>query len=100
MSSASANESLLTQLNGELKTAYTSEEAFWKQRSRQLWLQLGDNNTSFFHASARSRFAVNKFSVLEDETGQAVYEEGQMLQVIIEYFQNLFTAQPVLDDQR
>lgn len=55
--------------------AYLAEESYWKQRSRQQWLNLGDRNTSFFHASTRKRFAMNKFSVRENEEGQAVYEE-------------------------
>ncbi|CAA7058840.1 unnamed protein product [Microthlaspi erraticum] len=100
MSSSSPNEVLLTQLNEELRKAYAAEEAFWKQRSRQQWLQLGDHNTSYFHAATRARFAVNKFSVVEDETGITVYEEDQMIQVISDYFQHLFTAQPVMEDQR
>lgn len=82
MTSSTPNEWLLTKLNNELKTAYAAEESFWKQRSRQLWLSLGDNNTSFFHASERKRFAMNKFSVLEDEEGSIIYEEEKMIKVI------------------
>lgn len=53
-----SNETLLLSLNEGLKTADTAEKAFWKQRSRQLWLKLGDLNTTFFHASGSTRYGL------------------------------------------
>lgn len=38
----SSNPDMLASINEKLKTAYKEEEEFWKQRSRQLWLTLGD----------------------------------------------------------
>lgn len=35
---------LINEINAALNNAYVAEEAFWKQRSRLLWLQLGDRN--------------------------------------------------------
>ncbi|CAA7012943.1 unnamed protein product [Microthlaspi erraticum] len=95
MSSSNPNETRLLKLNEDLKTSYAAEKSYWKQRSRQLWLKLGDNNTSYFHAVARSRFAMNKFSVLEDDNENVIYEEDQMIKVISNYFQTLFTSKPV-----
>lgn len=92
MVAAKPDEILLKNLNTELTTAYKAEEEFWKQRSRQLWLNLGDKNTGFFHASTKSRKAMNKFSMLEGADGEPVYLEEEITSTIVNYFQNLFTA--------
>lgn len=93
MTSSSSTNILITSLNSELKAAYKEEEDFWRQRSRHLWLTLGDKNTGYFHAITKGRKAINKFSVLEDEAGTTYYEEEHILQVISDYYQKLFTNQ-------
>ncbi|XP_019150115.1 PREDICTED: uncharacterized protein LOC109146918 [Ipomoea nil] len=42
-------------VEGELLTLMRQEDLFWKQRSKQLWLQHGDLNTKFFHKVATVR---------------------------------------------
>lgn len=84
---------MITKMNEELSNAYKEEEEFWKKRSRQLWLTLGDRNTGYFHAITKSRKAINKFSVIENEEGQSFFEEDKILEVIIDYYQQLFTMQ-------
>jgi len=87
MTCLTSDQSLINNINEDLKKAYLAEEEHWKQRSRQLWLTLGDKNTGFFHASTKGRKAVNKFSVIEDDAGLTFYEEHQILKVISEYYQ-------------
>lgn len=87
------NEELLHKINVDLKGAYKAEEEFWKQRSRQLWLYLGDKNIGFFHATTKNRKALNKFSVIENDEGQACFEEDKIVKAIAEYFQALFISQ-------
>ncbi|CAA7062291.1 unnamed protein product [Microthlaspi erraticum] len=100
MISPSPNELLLASLTAELNKAYNAEESFWKQRSSQLWLNRGDRNTSFFHASARKRFAINKFSVIEDEEGIVHFKEDQIVKVITEYFRSLFYSHAQMSEQK
>ena len=85
---------LIHKITTELKSAYQAEEAYWRQRSRLLWLRLGDRNSGFFHATTKNRKRANSFSVIEDEEGNPVYREEQIAQVIVRYFQNLFTSSP------
>jgi len=93
MTSQEPNLQLISNINNTLLLAYKAEEAFWKQRSRQLWLALGDKNSGYFHAITRGRTVMNKFSVIEDSEGIPSFEEEGILKVITEYFDNLFTSQ-------
>jgi len=79
-------------VSNELNSAYLAEEEYWKQRSRLLWLSLGDRNTGFFHAATKNRRRANAFSVIEDDDGTTVYQEDQIAKVIVSYFQSLFTT--------
>ena len=86
-----ANDTALIQeINSKLNEAYLAEEAYWKQRSRLLWLKLGDRNTGFFQAS--SMLPANSFSVMEDAEGVMCYKEEEISKVIVKYFQEMFTS--------
>lgn len=50
----------LIEVTSKLKEAYRDEEAYWKQKSRNLWLKDGDLNTKFFHATTKQQRAVNR----------------------------------------
>ncbi|KAL0792033.1 hypothetical protein Bca101_008279 [Brassica carinata] len=52
----------IQEISHQLNAAYLAEEDFWRQRSRLLWLKLGDRNTGFFHAITKSRKRTNAFS--------------------------------------
>lgn len=93
MVSPQNKEQLISSINKELQKAYRAEEEFWRQRSRILWLSLGDKNSSYFHATTRGRHAVNKFSVIEDEEGTTVFREEQITDVISTFYQKLFISQ-------
>lgn len=55
MTTPTHDEDLIYQINRDLLQTYKNEEEFWKQRSSQLWLILGDSNTSYFHATTKAR---------------------------------------------
>lgn len=93
LSSLTPDTMFIGALTASLEAAYKEEEIFWCQRSRILWLQCGDGNTSYFNAETRGRRALNKFSVLENQDGKAVYHEGDIVQVITEYYSRIFMAQ-------
>ena len=71
--SCPANDTqLIHQINKDLKKAYKAEEDYWQQRSRLLWLRLGDRNSSFIHAATKNRKRANAFTVIEDSEGNSV----------------------------
>lgn len=92
---SSANDlEVIHKISSELKAAYKSEEEYWRQRSRLLWLKLGYRNSGFFHATTKNRKRVNDFSVIEDAEGKPVYKEEKIAKVIVQYFNDLFTSTP------
>lgn len=92
ISNLTDEESHIQEINTKLLAAYKSEEEYWKQRSRQLWLTLGDANSGYFHAVTKNRKARNRLSVLENEEGLPCFEEDQISALICSHYQKLFTA--------
>lgn len=87
------NDTTLIQgITSALNEAYLAEESYWKQRSRLLWLRLGDRNTGFFHATIKNRKRANNFSVVEDSEGTVFYKEEEISKIILKYFQDMFTS--------
>ena len=84
---------LIKEIGDKLNEAYLAEEAFWKQRSRLLWLSLGDRNSGFFHATTKNRKRANALTVLEDSAGVMVYKEAEIAKTVEEYFKELFTSE-------
>ena len=82
----------IKKINEELNKAYQAEEEYWRQRSRLLWLKLGDQNTGYFHAVSKNRRRANSFSVLENSDGEMVYKEEDISKVIVDYYHSLFTS--------
>ena len=64
----------------------------WKQRSRALWLQEGDNNTKFFHSRASHWFRGNQIDALEDPSGEVCMDEDGISQILVNYYQLLFNS--------
>lgn len=87
-----ADDTYISLLNKSLLQAYKAEEDYWKQRSRQTWLALGDRNTAYFHASTKGRRARNRLTVIEDASGTPLFEDEQIATVISDYYSHIFTS--------
>lgn len=77
-------------LAGKHNQLCKDEEAFYKQRSRIQWLQLGDRNTKFFHRSLVHRTTRNRIHMLMDEQGNRVNNQEELGQLAVKHFQNMF----------
>ena len=99
LSDLQPDEALIQKLNSDLLQLYKAEEYFWKQRSRQLLLSLGDSNTSYFHAISKGRSTRNRFSVIEDKDGLPQYEEEQIANIISSFYADLFKSSEYLGNR-
>ncbi|KAF7844395.1 reverse transcriptase [Senna tora] len=79
----------------EYQRILSQEEELWASKARLDWMNLGDSNTSFFHASVTMRRRNNKISALKDSVGNWLHEPQDIKQHIISYFNNCFEAAPV-----
>ncbi|XP_030502725.2 uncharacterized protein LOC115717895 [Cannabis sativa] len=79
----------------KLAEVLAQKEIFWKQRSKQFWLNSGDNNSKYFHSIANSRKRNNSISRLQDSNGDWVTWETSLANVITSYFHDLFSSSSV-----
>ncbi|KAI3472118.1 hypothetical protein Pfo_029606 [Paulownia fortunei] len=73
-----------------------AEESFMKQKSRIQWLNLRDQNTSFFHKQFKQRNNTNRIMKVVLEDNSVVAEYDKMKLEIVEYFKNLLGEDPDL----
>ena len=66
-----------------------AEESFLKQKARNQWLQLGDQNNSFFHRALKVKFATRTITYLWDENGAKVDGVEQIKKVAVDFYKNL-----------
>lgn len=76
----------------KLSQAYREEEIYWKDRSRELWLQTRDKNTKYFHNSVKSKKVKNRIFMLLDENGVEQFSEGSKGTIAVDYFRDMFTS--------
>ena len=65
------------------------EEISWRQKSRELWLKEGDNNTRFFHRMANAHSRRNWLSKLKVD-GCWHLEENNLKNSVVGAFQKLY----------
>ncbi|KAL8145631.1 hypothetical protein AgCh_003685 [Apium graveolens] len=74
-------------------------EIFWRQRSKQLWLQAGDKNTKYFHASASTRRRSNRIQRLRKVDGEWCDWDSGLANLISGYFQDLFNSEQTEEEE-
>ncbi|XP_028790095.1 uncharacterized protein LOC114746079 [Neltuma alba] len=89
------HSAFLIKLNRELTEAYETicfqQELLWIQKSRALWINLGDRNTSYYHAKAKIRKARNRITALKDSNGSWVSDDSLLQQMTRNYFVELYS---------
>lgn len=69
------------------------KEFFWRQRSKQLWLQVGEKKTRYFHLACNTRKRNNHIQRLRNGVSEWVDWNGGLQELVKEYFQQLFTEE-------
>jgi len=80
----------IQEIRNELNQAYREEEHFWKIKSRNNWLKLGDRHTKVFYAAAKQRLARNRIMAIEDDLGMIHRGDENNGVVASDYFVDLF----------
>lgn len=77
----------------KLSELLINEELYWKQRAKTFWLEAGDTNSKFFHASASSRKKANLISTLKSDDGTMVSDHAQLCRLLKDYYSNIFSGE-------
>lgn len=65
---------------------------FWRKKSREKWLRLGDRNSKFFHLSVKANRSGTHLLRLKDKNGIDQWSDPAKAEVAIEYFNDLFKS--------
>ena len=82
----------LVDMKLQLSKAYKEEELYWSQKARCRWLQEGDKNTAYFHASVMATRKRNKITALQRSNGEWCETEQEVTNEICSYYQQLLTT--------
>lgn len=72
-------------IENEIDELLKQEEIYWGQRSRIMWLNDGDRNTSFFHKRAANRRRRNTIEKILNDERKMVDDEGEIADVLRKY---------------
>ena len=79
-----------SELKKDLAHWLDMEESQLQQKSRELWLRLGDRNNKFFHASLKHRYCKNSVCNLVDDHGNAMTDIIKLRTQAPEYYNQLY----------
>lgn len=96
------NQELVTKEREVIKQyvqAAKAEEAFYKQKSREMSINLGDNNTKYFFRSVQARRASNRITCLKNQAGHILDDEIEVGQACVDYYQDIYNPEtlPAMD---
>ncbi|EFH52051.1 predicted protein [Arabidopsis lyrata subsp. lyrata] len=71
------------------QTLISAEKKFFRQKSRVIWLHLGDRNTTFFHKSVIGRAARNHIHFLSDHNDRRIADITEIKSFDASYFEGI-----------
>lgn len=85
----------ITKLKASIDRLWKQEESYWNQRSRIKWLQCGDRNTKFFHATTIQRMARNRSERIKDNNGNWLEGQNQIMTGVFDFYSDLYSVEPI-----
>lgn len=70
-------------------------EVRWRQKSRELWLKLGNKNSKFFHLSTIIRRGSNNIDAIKQDDGTWVQDQNSIRELFQTNFINLFKEEDI-----
>lgn len=65
------------------------EEVFWRQKSREKWLNEGDCNTKFFHNSTIANRAFKSIKKIKDGPGNLTENPNLIVEIMVNHFHKI-----------
>ncbi|VFQ64094.1 unnamed protein product [Cuscuta campestris] len=84
--------SIANKAQADLIVATNRETLFWKQKANIKWMELGDQNSSFFHSYVKSRRSNLKIRSITDGNGRKKMEVEEMRKAAEDYFKEVFST--------
>jgi hypothetical protein len=75
--------------------SFRNEEEYWRLKSRSLWLEAGDRNTTYFHRQCRARLSRNHITEITTNDGRLCKGIDQ-IKVVVVYISTNFTAKRMM----
>lgn len=66
------------------------QKACWKQKSRDEWIALRDQNTVYFHAVSIAKRTKAKILSIQDDLGNTISESSWIRELAQKFFLHLF----------
>lgn len=86
-------------LQEQLQDRERQEEIYWKQKSRNRWLQEGERNTKFFYRSTIQRRINNHIHQLKMPNGEKTESREELEIVLVDHFSLLLNESSPNQDQ-
>ncbi|KAL2240878.1 UNVERIFIED_CONTAM: hypothetical protein Sindi_0729000 [Sesamum indicum] len=88
-----ANLTNLNKHNATLVHALKLESEFWRQKSHCKWLEAGERNTKFFHASVKKKMLKSRISKVMDNQHE-ITDSAQIKEFVVHFFESLLSDTP------
>ncbi|KAJ1424731.1 Zinc knuckle CX2CX4HX4C [Sesbania bispinosa] len=80
-------------LRKQIDALRKQESLYWAQRSRLKWLQYGDRNSKFFHASTVQRRDRNKLFRLKDSLGNWIEGQQEVENFVLDHYTEVYKSE-------